>query len=105
MSPRTVDELEHELRRDDAHHQPGPDLVAIRSAGMRRRHLSAMATGVGVLAALVALGLGLNGALGPGGRAVDPQPADHPHELSALAKRALAEIPGSGPRTFGRPAQ
>jgi hypothetical protein len=94
MSPRTIDELEHELRRDDSPH-PGPDLAAIRSAGMHRRHLSAMATGVGVLASMVALGLVLNGTFGSGGQAVDPQPAGQPHELSALAKRALAEVPGA----------
>jgi hypothetical protein len=94
MSPRTIDELEHELHRDNSPH-PGPDLVAIRAAGMHRRHLSAMATGVCVLASVVVLGLVLNGTLGPGGRAVDPQPAGDPHELSALAKRALAEIPGA----------
>ena len=94
MSPRTIDELEHELHRDDSHHS-GPDLAAVKAAGMHRRHLSAMATGVGVLAAMVAVGLVLSGTLGPGGRAVDPQPAGHPHELSALAKRALEEIPGA----------
>jgi hypothetical protein len=94
MSPRTIDELEHELHRDDTHH-PGPELVAIRSAGMHRRHLSAMASGAGVLASLVVLVLVLSGTLGPGGRALDPRPAGHPHELSALAKRALAEIPGA----------
>jgi len=94
MSTRTLEQLEHELHHDDALH-PGPDLVAVKAAGMHRRHLSAMATGVGVLASMVVCGLVLSGTLGAGGRAVDPQPAGHPHELSALAKRALAEIPGA----------
>ena len=96
MSPRTIEQLEHELHHDDRSHPVGLDLAAIRAAGMRRRHLSAMATAAGVLASTVVLGLLLSGTLGSGGRAVDePAPAVDTHRLSALAERALAEIPGT----------
>ncbi|KQW53361.1 hypothetical protein ASC77_03500 [Nocardioides sp. Root1257] len=95
MSPRTIEELEHELHQDDHDRLGGPDLAAIRAAGMQRRHLTALGTGVGVLASMVAVGLLLSGTLGSGGRAVDAPAAARPHELSALAGRALAEVPGA----------
>jgi hypothetical protein len=96
MSPRTIEQLEHELHGDEQVRPLGPDLAAIRAAGMHRRHLAALATGVGVLASVVVLGLVLGGTVGSGGRAVDdPAPASRPHELSALAKRALTEISGT----------
>ena len=96
MSPtRTIDELELDLRRDDAA-LPGPDLAAIRSAGMRRRHTSALGIGVGALAAVVVFGLVASAAAGGGdGRAHEPTPARHPHVLSELAQRALVEVPGA----------
>lgn len=95
MSTRTIDELEHELRGDDHVGPGGLDLSAIRAAGLRRRRRSALAAGGGVLASAVVLGLVLSGSLGPDRGAVDPPPTGHPHELSAVAERALAEIPGA----------
>ncbi|GAA4721433.1 hypothetical protein [Nocardioides conyzicola] len=95
MSTRTIDQLEHELHGDDHVGPGGPDLSAIRAAGRRRRHRSALVAGGGVLASAVALGLVLSGSFGPGIGAVDPPPAGHPHQLSPVAERALTEIPGA----------
>lgn len=93
---RSVLELERALRAPD--HVTGPDLVAIRASGRRRRRFRRVAVGSTSLAVLgVVAGLTWTVASGDGGSgdevAVDLPPA--PTELSPLAKRALKEVPGA----------
>ncbi|MBA2952282.1 hypothetical protein GON03_19870 [Nocardioides sp. MAH-18] len=97
MSTRTIEQLERELQHDEGEPLDHAALVAIRAAGLRRRHLNVAGIAVGVLAATVATGLVLSAVLGGGpGRASDPQPAGPPHDrLSPLAERTLAVIPGA----------
>lgn len=97
MSTRTLQELEHELHRDEYDMVMQPDLEAIRAAGVRRRYLTAAGMGAALLATTVAVGLVLGLTLGGGiGRAVDDVPvATQPHELSPLAERVLDEVPGA----------
>jgi hypothetical protein len=96
MSTRTIEQLERELRDDERMPPARPDLAAIREAGLRRRRLAALGTATGVLVSVVVLGLVVSALTGAGGdRAREPEPAAHPHQLSELAQRALAEVPGA----------
>ncbi|WP_296607016.1 hypothetical protein, partial [Nocardioides sp.] len=85
MSTRTIEQLERELHDGEDTHPGRPDLAAIREAGLRRRRLGALSAATGVVVATV----------GDSDRAREPEPADRPHQLSELGRRALAEIPGA----------
>lgn len=97
MNDIQIEELERQLVGDHRD-QSSPDLQQIRRLGTRRRRIRAAAVGGAGLAlaavvgtaAAIGLGLGQDDDL----VASDPGPAE-PAGLSALAERALAEIPGA----------
>jgi hypothetical protein len=96
MSQHSVAELERSLQGNDAV-GPGPDLAAIRSRGVARRRRRALAGGTAAVAAVVVLGMvtgGLRGYDTAHERNGEP-PVSEPHHLSALAARALAQVPGA----------
>ena len=95
---RTIDELEQTLKTAEPERLQPARLQDIRTQGRRRRRtglamVAASAAAVVVAASLA--GVALTGG-GPD-RADDAEPAAQapPKEMSALAKRALAEIPGA----------
>jgi hypothetical protein len=95
---RTVDELERALK--DAHPEPlqPARLAEIRTRGRRRRRARLAGVAVGSAAAVVAACVGAAAVTGgTADRADDSPPVAHepPHEMSDIAKRALAEIPGA----------
>ncbi len=96
--PRTVAELEQALRTDRPDLLQPARLSEIRTLGRRRRRARLTVVAVGAAAAVVAGSVGVAALTGAGGdRAKDVQPAapESPKEMTALAKRALAEVPGA----------
>jgi hypothetical protein len=93
---RTVAELEQALKTAEPELLQPAALNDIRTRGRRRRRTRLAATAGGAAAAVVLASLVASGITGGGDAAHDPTPvvADHT-ELSPLAKRALAEIPGA----------
>jgi hypothetical protein len=99
MNDQSIQELQHALRASDGEMLDGGTLAAIRRSGARRRTTARVLTGVGtsVVVGAVALTLALTGTVG-GGTDEPPVANDRqetPKELSPLAKRALAEVPGA----------
>lgn len=102
MDKYTIEDLEERLATPpDVERLGRPDLRSIRSRGGRRRRIHrALGAGGSALGAAAVVGLLFGGAqLFDGNRgAGDNQAAEEasqPHELSPLARRALAEIPGA----------
>ena len=93
---RTVAELERALKTAEPELLQPAALNDIRTRGRRRRRTRLAATAGGAAAAVVIASLVASGVTGGDDAAHDPTPvaADHT-ELSPLAKRALAEIPGA----------
>jgi len=94
---RTVDQLERALRSGEPELLQPDRLTEIRTRGRRRQRGRLVAVVVGTAAVVVAATVGFAAVTGgPTDRTDDSPPiASKPHELSALAKRALAEIPGA----------
>ncbi len=95
---RTVDQLERTLRAADPEPLLPARLAEIRTRGRRRRRIRLAGVAVGTAAAVVAASVGVAAVTGTvGDRAPDDPPVAHgaPHEMSAIAKRALAEVPGA----------
>jgi hypothetical protein len=95
---RTVDQLERVLRAADSEPLEPARLAEIRTRGRRRRRIRLAGVAVGTAAAVVAASVSVAAVTGTlGDRAQDDPPVAHetPHELSALARRTLAEIPGA----------
>jgi hypothetical protein len=95
---RTVHELERTLKTDEPELLLPARLHEIRSRGRRRRRAGLAMLAVGTAAVIVTASLGVAALTGAGAdRAQDVQPMSQkpPKEMSALAKRALAEIPGA----------
>lgn len=95
---RTVDQLELALKTAEPEPLQPARLSEIRTRGRRRQRGRLAAVAAGTAAAVVAASVGvaaLTGGLGD--RAEDAPPVAHepPRELSVLAKRVLAEIPGA----------
>lgn len=91
-----INELERQLAGDG---EPvgSPDLGTIHRLGRRRRTLRTVTVGGGAALATAAV-IGVVATVGGGGTtAIDPadQPTPEPQALSALAQRALDEIPGA----------
>ncbi len=100
MEQRTIDQLEHDLRGHDAPHDGGVDIATIRAVGTRRRRARGLLASGGTVAAVAVLGLVLSTVTDGGDRAAEePGPATQrpvtPKELSPLAQRVLAEVPGA----------
>jgi hypothetical protein len=94
---RSVEELERDLRCGSDVSLPAEVLADIRTRGSRRRRVrwTACIAGAATVVAVASLGYGLTD---PGPRAEDTSYVDQPaapKELSPLARRALAEIPGA----------
>jgi hypothetical protein len=95
---RTVAELEQTLRTAEPEQLQPRVLSDIRSRGRRRRRGRMALVAATTAAAVVAVSLGVSALTGGAGeRADDEPPVAHqpPKEMSALARRALAEIPGA----------
>ncbi len=92
---RTVAELERTLKASEPDLLQPATLGDIRARGRRRRRTRLAATAGGAAAAVVLASLGAAGLAGHGDGARDHNVADQPKEMTALAKRALAEIPGA----------
>jgi hypothetical protein len=94
---RTVAELERTLRTADPESLQPAGLADIRARGRRRRQGRMAAVAAGTAAAVVVVAVGFTASSGGAGeRADDVQVAQQPHtQLSPLARRALAEIPGA----------
>ena len=95
---RTVAELERTLKTARPEPLQPARLQDIRTQGRRRRRTGMAMVAAGSAAVIVTASLGFAALTGVGGnRAEDAQPASPkpPKEMSALAKRALAEIPGA----------
>ena len=95
---RTVAELERTLKTTDPEQLQPARLQEIRTRGGRRRRTRLALVAAGTAAVIVMASLGGAALSGIGeDRAEDAQPASPkpPKEMSALAKRALAEIPGA----------
>lgn len=100
MDQRTIDQLEHDLRGHDTPHAAGIDIATIRTLGTRRRRARGLLAGGGVVAAVAVLGLVVGTLTGGDGRATEEpgfavEPTATPTELSPLAERVLAEVPGA----------
>jgi len=99
MNDRSIKELQDALHASDGEMLDSGTLAAIRRSGARRRTTARVLTGVGtsVVVGAVALTLALTGTVG-GGSDEPPVANDvqeTPKELSPLAQRALAEVPGA----------
>jgi hypothetical protein len=99
MNDQSIKELRDALHASDGEMLDGGTLAAIRRQGGRRRTARRVLAGVGtgVVVGAVGLTLALTGTVG-GGSDSPPVAADRPEtpkELSPLAQRALAEIPGA----------
>ena len=95
---RTVAELERTLKATEPETLQPARLHEIRTQGRRRRRTGLAVVAAGTAAVIVTASLGVAALTGGGAhRADDTQPASPkpPKEMSALAKRALAEIPGA----------
>ena len=94
---RTVDELEQTLKTADAELLQPARLAEILSAGRRRRRTRLALVVSGTAAAVVAVSVGISALTGGAGeRAADtPVAQQPPKQMSDLARRALAEIPGA----------
>ncbi len=95
---RTVAALERTLKTTDPEQLQPARLQEIRTRGGRRRRTRLALVAAGTAAVIVMTSLGGAALSGIGeDRAEDAQPASPkpPKEMSALAKRALAEIPGA----------
>lgn len=100
MEQRTIDQLENDLRGHDSSGAGGLDLATIRTRGTRRRRARGLLAGGGAVAGVAALALAVGTLTGGSDRAVDEpgfavEPTATPTELSALAERVLAEVPGA----------
>ena len=94
---RTVPELERELRQAEPDRLTAVQLASVRARGRRRRR-ARLATYAGGAAAVALAAAVVGGQLtgSGGGHADDPGlTAAQPKELTPLAERALAEIPGA----------
>ena len=95
---RTLDQLERALRSAEPETLQPARLSEIRTRGRRRQRGRLAAVAAGTAAVVVAASVGVAAVTGgTGDRADDGPPVAHqpPHELSAIARRALAEIPGA----------
>jgi hypothetical protein len=95
---RTIGELERTLKTTEPELLQPARLHEIRTQGRRRRRTRLAMVTAGTAAVIVTASLGVAALTGVGAdRADDAQPASPkpPKEMSALAKRALAEIPGA----------
>ena len=95
---RTVAELEQTLKTTEPEVLQPARLREIRTRGRRRRRTGLAVVAAGATAVIVTASLGVAALTGPGGdRAEDSQPVAQkpPKEMSPLAKRALADIPGA----------
>lgn len=97
-----MNDLDLARRLAAPHHELGgrPDLAAIRRRGTRRRRgrlASVVAGSALAVAAVTGVGLGLGGpgSDGAGRQATVYAPPTAPRELSPLAKRVLAQVPGA----------
>ncbi len=93
----TIHELEDQLHAGERELLDPETLTSIRRMGSRRRTTRRALTAVGTAAVVAAVGLTVS-LVGSdsGSRGEDPtQVAEAPQELSPLAERALAEIPGA----------
>ena len=97
-----MNDLDLQQRLATPHHEPSgrPDLAAIRRQGTRRRRgrVAAMVAGSALaVAAVTGVGVGLSshGSDGAGRQTTVYAPPEAPEQLSPLAKRVLAEIPGA----------
>lgn len=102
MDKYTIEDLEERLATPpDVERLGGPDLRNIRSRGGRRRRIHrALGAGGSALGAAAVVGLLFGGAQlfdgnRGGGDNQAAEEASQPRELSPLARRALAEIPGA----------
>lgn len=100
MNDYTIEDLEEGLTTPpDVERLGGPDLRSIRSRGGRRRRLhQALGAGGAALSAAAVVGLLFGGAQlfdGDGSGGNKQAANEQPRELSPLARRALAEIPGA----------
>lgn len=99
MNDQSIKELQDALHASDGELLDSGTLAAIRRRGGRRRTARRALAGVGtgILVGTVGLTLALTGTVGAGSD--DPPVANDrqetPKNLSPLAKRALAEIPGA----------
>ena len=94
----TIQELEDQLHAGERELLDPDTLTTIRHQGRRRRTTVRTLTAVGAVAVVAAVGLtaSLVGSGGSDSHRVDTPPvADAPRELSPLAQRALAEVPGA----------
>jgi hypothetical protein len=93
----TIDELEGQLHAGEREVLDPDTLTTIRRKGSRRRTTVRALTAVGTVAVLAAVGLtvALAGSDSASRGEDRPPVADAPRELSPLAARALAEIPGA----------
>jgi hypothetical protein len=98
---RLVDQLERALRDDEPDRLQPARLAEIRTQGLRRRRSRRTVWAVGAAAAVVglsALAGGVTGAFTEADKGTDRAPVatrDTPEELSPLAARVLAEVPGA----------
>ena len=95
---RTVAELEQVLRAAEPDRLQPVRLSEIRTRGRRRRRGRLAVAAAGTAAAVVAASMGIAALTSVGGeRAHDAPPVAQrpPKEMSALARRVLAEIPGA----------
>ncbi len=100
MDQRTIDQLENDLRGHDAPGAGGVDLATVRALGTRRRRVRGLVAGGGAVAAVAVLALVLTAVTGGHERGAEEprfatQPSSTPTELSPLAQRALAKVPGA----------
>ncbi len=93
----TIHELEDQLHAGEREVLDPDTLNTIRRQGSRRRTTVRALTAVGTVAVLAAVGLTVTlvGSDSPSRGEDRPPVADAPRELSPLAQRALAEIPGA----------